>query len=476
MATEMQATDIQKAQIEALFREQKQHHPRVAQTSARERIGQLKRLRDALLRYRQPLQDAMWEDFRKPPTEVDLSEIYPITSEIRFAIRNLRRWMRPRRVSTPLVLFGGRSYIQYQPKGLVLILAPWNYPVNLTLGPLVSAIAAGNSAILKPSENTPRTSAVMKKLIDEAFDPREVALVEGGVETAKALLDLPFNHIFFTGAAEIGKSVMKAAARHLASVTLELGGKSPTIIDESANLDRAAGRIAWAKFINKGQTCVAPDYLFIHESRKAEFLEKLEKKIYEFYGADIRQSGHYARMVNGRHFDRVNGYLEEALSQGARVEIGGQTDEAEAYIAPTVLTGVPADSLLMSEEIFGPLLPVYTFRKLEEVLPTINSREKPLALYIYSRNRKNIRYILENTRAGASCINHSAVHFGNPHLPFGGDNHSGIGKAHGRYGFEAFSNARAIYKQVLPFNASGLLTAPYTRWKQKIMSLVIKWL
>lgn len=460
----------------AMFRQQQLYRSEAARSTARERIDKLKRLRAALMRYQQELRDAMWADFRKPATEVDLSEIYPVTSEIRFAIRNLRRWMAPRPAGTPLVLFGGRSYVQYQPKGVVLILSPWNYPINLTLAPLVWAIAAGNTAILKPSESIPHTSSVLKKIIDDAFDAREVALLEGGIETAKMLLALPFNHIFFTGAPEIGKLVMKAAAEHLASVTLELGGKTPTIIDKTADLDTAVSRIAWAKFLNAGQTCVAPDYIFVHESREAAFLEKLTKTLETFYGPDAKGTHDYARIVSGRHYERLAGYLEEALQQGARLIYGGQTDESQAYISPTILADVPMEARIMREEIFGPLLPVFTYKKLEEPLRVINAGEKPLALYIYSKNRKNTRYVMEHTRAGTSCINHSAVQFGNPYLPFGGDNNSGFGKSHGRYGFEAFSNARAIYKQVLPFNASDLLTAPYTRWKQKIMDLVIKWL
>lgn len=472
----IQEVDVLATKIGGVFQEQQLYQPQVGQSSARERIAKLKRLEEAVLRYRQQIKDAMWKDFHKPPLEVDLSDIYPVTSEIKFAIRHLRRWMRPRRVATPLVLFGGRSYVLYQPKGVVLIIAPWNYPVNLTLGPLVSAIAAGNTAILKPSENTPYTSAVMKQIIEETFDAREVALVEGGVETSQALLDLPFNHIFFTGAPEIGKIVMKAAAKHLASVTLELGGKSPTIIDETADLEKAAGRIAWGKFTNMGQTCVAPDYLFVHESRKAEFLEKLGQKLQEFYGADARQTDDFARVVNRRHFQRIKGYLEEAFAQGATAAIGGQMDEAQDYIAPTVLTNVLMDSKLMTEEIFGPVLPVHTYRSLQEAIDLINSKKKPLALYIFSKNRKNINFILKHTRAGGTCINHNVVHYGNPYLPFGGDNNSGIGKSHGWYGFEAFSNARAVYKQVLPLpNAGDLLTAPFSRWKQKIADLAIKW-
>jgi aldehyde dehydrogenase (NAD+) len=465
----------QKAAIQELFREQQKKRP-LAASSARERIGKLKRLKSALLNHGEALEQALWADFRKPATEVKMTELYPVLAEIRYVSRNLKRWMSPQQVPTPLPLLGSRSYIQYQPKGVVLIIAPWNFPVNLTLGPLVSALAAGNSVILKPSEHTPHTSAAMKRIIEEAFEPHEVALIEGGVETSQALLELPFNHIFFTGAPEIGKIVMAAAAKHLASVTLELGGKSPTIVDETADIDTAAARIAWGKFINNGQICISPDYLFVHESRQDEFVAKLGQKLRDYYGEDARQSEDYARIINPRHFQRLKGYLDDAAERGAEVLIGGQTAAEEDYIAPTVIAQVPLDAKLMTEEIFGPILPIYPYRDLQEPLALINAREKPLALYIYSKSRQNIAAILNQTRAGGTCINHSVMHYSNHHLPFGGDNNSGIGKSHGWFGFEAFSNARAVYRQALPWSAGDLLTAPYTKWKQRLAGFMVKWL
>ena len=306
------------------------------------------------------------------------------------------------------------------------------------------------------------------------FDESEVAVVEGGIETSTALLAQPFNHIFFTGAPSIGKVVMEAASKHLASVTLELGGKSPTIVDETAQVDAAAHRVAWAKYTNNGQICLAPDYVFVHESKKDEFIQKLTKNIEKFYGMDARRSESYARIVNNRHYQRLNGYLEDAKERGATVAYGGRTDEGEDYIEPTVLTDVDPTSRVMTEEIFGPLLPISTFKTLDEPIAAINAREKPLALYIYSRSRSNIERIMQNTRAGGTCINHSAVHFFNNYLPFGGSNNSGIGKGHGFFGFEAFSNARGVLKQVTPFTALDLLTAPYNAIKQKLIDISIK--
>jgi aldehyde dehydrogenase (NAD+) len=466
--------DASTAEIERIFKLQKANQYTVAKATARERKATLKRLERALLARKQDIRDALHADFRKHPSEVDLTEIFPVTSEIKHASRHLSKWMRPRRVKTPLALFGARSYIHYEPKGVVLVIAPWNFPINLTFGPLVSAIAAGNCVIVKPSEHTPHASAVTKSIIEDIFDESEVAVIEGGIETSTRLLAQPFNHIFFTGAPAIGKVIMEAAAKHLTSLTLELGGKSPTIVDETASVDAAAKRIAWAKYTNNGQICIAPDYLFVHESKKDEFLDKFMQNIESFYGQDAQASESYARIVNQRHFQRLAGYLEDAKQKGAKVVYGGHTDGSQGYIEPTILTDVDPQSKVMTEEIFGPVLPVCTFKSLDEPIEVINSKEKPLALYVYSKSQANIDRIIQNTRAGGTCINHNAVHFFNHSLPFGGSNNSGIGKGHGFFGFEAFSNPRGVLKQVLPFSALELMTAPFTSLKQKIIDISIK--
>lgn len=308
------------------------------------------------------------------------------------------------------------------------------------------------------------------------FDESEVAVIEGGIETSTAALALPFNHIFFTGAPAIGKVVMAAAAKHLASVTLELGGKSPTIVDETASVDAAARRIAWAKFTNNGQICIAPDYLFVHESKKAEFLDKLRKNIESFYGIDARRSDSYARIVNHRHYQRLSGYIDDAKQKGATVAYGGRTEGSEDYIEPTILTDVDPKADVMTDEIFGPVLPVYGYESLDEPIAMINSKEKPLALYIYSKSQSNIDRIMQNTRAGGTCINHSVVHFFQNNLPFGGSNNSGIGKGHGFFGFEAFSNPRGVLKQVLPFSGIEFMMAPFNKLKQTLIDLGIKYL
>ena len=467
--------DASTAEIARIFKLQRAQQYTVAKTTARERKEKLKRLQKAILARKQDIRDALHADFRKHPSEVDLTEIFPVTSEIKHAVRHVAKWMRPQRVKTPLALFGTRSHIHYEPKGLALIIAPWNFPINLTFGPLVSAVAAGNCVIIKPSEHTPHASAVTKNIIEEVFDESEVAVVEGGIDTSTSLLALPFNHIFFTGAPAIGKVVMAAASKHLASVTLELGGKSPTIVDETASVDTAARRIAWAKFTNNGQICLAPDYLFVHESRKDEFLAKLKENIEAFYGLDARRSDSYARIVNNRHYQRLSGYIEDAKQKGAIVEYGGRTEGSEDYVEPTVLTSVDPTSAVMTEEIFGPVLPVYTYTSLDEPIAMINSKEKPLALYIYSKSQGNIDRIMQNTRAGGTCINHSAMHFFQNNLPFGGSNNSGIGKGHGFFGFEAFSNARGVFKQLLPLSAIELMMAPFNKLKQTIIDLSIKY-
>ncbi|MGB5809449.1 MAG: aldehyde dehydrogenase family protein [Polyangiales bacterium] len=467
--------ETSEAEIERIFKLQQAHQFTVAKSSARERKEKLKRLQAAVMARRQEIHQALHADFQKHPAEVDLTEIYVVTTEIKHAIGHLSGWMKPRRVKTPFALLGTKSHIHYEPKGVCLLISPWNYPVNLTLGPLIAAIAAGNCVMIKPSENTPHTSSVMKSIVDDVFDENEVALVEGAIATSTALLKLPFNHIFFTGAPSIGKVVMEAASKHLASVTLELGGKSPTIVDETANIDAAARRIAWGKFTNNGQTCIAPDYLYVHESKKDEFLAKFSEHIRAYYGDDAQKSTSYARIVNNRHFQRINGYLEEAKKSGATFSYGGKTDGSEDYIEPTVVTDIALDSSLMTHEIFGPVLPVLTFKSLDEPIAVINSKEKPLALYIFSKNQKNIDRIMMNTRAGGTVINHNAIHFFNSNLPFGGSNNSGIGKGHGFFGFESFSNPRGVLKMASPFLALRLMTAPFTKFKQTLIDLSIKY-
>jgi aldehyde dehydrogenase (NAD+) len=447
----------------------------VANTPISERKKKLKRLLEAIeVTFRQEIRDALFADFGKHPAEVDLSEVFPVTSELKHAISRINKWTSPQSVGTPLAFMGSSSWIQYEPKGVCLIISPWNFPINLTFGPLVSAIAAGNTVIIKPSEHTPHASALIKKIVESLFKTNEIAVLEGAIETSNELLKLPFHHIFFTGAPTIGKIVMEAAAKNLTSVTLELGGKSPTIVDETANIDVAAKRTVWGKYINNGQVCIAPDYVFVHQSRKNEFIIALQKQIQSFFGEEPNKSDNLTKIVNKHHLNRLKSYLDQAVSVGAKVVTGGKLNEANNSFEPTVLENVPMDSDMMKNEIFGPFLPIYTFNDIKEPLDFINKNEKPLALYIYSKNGKNTKHILKNTSAGTTCINNSDLQFFNNYLPFGGVNNSGLGKSHGKFGFEAFSNARGVYKQHIP-GALELLMPPYNNFKKTMIELTVKW-
>ena len=468
-------TDYSDNRYFEVFDKQKSNQFTIGKTNYKERIKTLKSLKIALEKtYKQALRDALYNDFKKPQLETDLTEIYPVIDEINFAMRNLKSWLKKQKVDTPIAMLGSTSWIKNEPKGVCLIISPWNFPVNLTFGPLVSAIAAGNTAILKPSEMTPHTSKVMYKMVNELFNDNEVALIEGEVEVSQELLKLPFNHIFFTGSPQVGKIVMKSASQHLTSVTLELGGKSPVIIDDTSNLDKAVKKIIFGKFLNAGQTCIAPDYVLINESIKEAFSASFKKHLTAFYSENPSESMSLGRIVNQRHFNRLKGYLEDAKSRHATIVCGGASEETDNYIEPTLVFDVSEESELMQNEIFGPILPVKTYTSSQDAIDYINSKEKPLALYIFSKNRKRVNEIINNTRAGSTCINHNLLQFLNHNLPFGGSNNSGIGKSHGYFGFLEFVNQRSVLKQHT-IGAVDLLMPPYTNFKQKIVDLTIKW-
>lgn len=464
------------ARLDGLFQRQRQHQYAVARTTARERRAKLRALHAALIRNRKAIQDAMWADFRKSPMETDVTEIATTTGEIRHALRHLSRWMAPRRVGVRLPLIGSSAWIHYEPKGVCLIVAPWNYPFNLSLIPLVSAVAAGNCAIIKPSEHAPHSARVIKAIVGECFSEDEVAVVEGDVEVAQALLEFPFDHIFFTGSPAVGKVFMAAAAKHLSSITLELGGKSPVVVDETADLERAASRIAWMKGMNSGQICIAPDYVLVHESLQEALVERLEHYFKQYYGATPearQQSPDYPRLIHDRHFSFVKGLLDDAVHRGATVRFGGRAVAEERYIEPTVLTHVPEDAAIWDAEIFGPLLPIRTYRTLPEVISYINAHPKPLALYIFSRKRDHWQRVLDETRSGGVCINECGLQFFNPNLPFGGQNHSGIGRYHGEWGFLEFSHARGVARQHSPWPTTNLFLPPY---RSAFIRLAVSWL
>ena len=420
---------------------------------------------------------ALYNDFKKPEVEALLSEIQPVVSAARHAISNLNRWARPKKVPTPLTLFGASSSVHFESKGACLIIAPWNYPFNLMLLPLIEAIAAGNTAILKPSEMTPFTAQLIEDMAEELFKEDEVKVIQGEVKTSADLLALPFDHIFFTGSPAVGKIVMEAAAKNLTSVTLELGGKSPVIIDETANIKDAAEKLVWGKFMNCGQTCIAPDYVYVHESIFDEFemhiQRDIEKKYYK--EGDVNR-GDYARIVNENHFKRLSGLLEDVVQVGGKISCGGTAYKEENLIEPTVVTDMPDSSKVMQEEIFGPILPLVRYQRIEEVIDQISDKPKPLALYYFSKSRKKIEKIIKEVSAGGVCVNESVLHFTNHYLPFGGVNNSGIGKSHGYYGFLAFSNEKSVLKQRIGLTSIKFFYPPYNNLITKLTRIVAKFL
>lgn len=424
------------------------------------------------------IQKAIHADFKKPYPEIDVSEIFVVTSEIKHAIKHIDSWVKPQKVSTPMPMLGTKSYIHHEPKGTSLIIAPWNYPFNLALGPLVSAIAAGCTAIIKPSELTPHNSALLRRLVEETFDKSQVALFEGEIEVAQMLLAKPFDHIFFTGSPAVGKIIMKAAAENLSSVTLELGGKSPAIIDANADLKDAAGKVIWGKFVNCGQTCIAPDYIMVHHTIKDEFLKELKSQIEKMYDSSrkgVEKSKDYARIVNGKHLKRLKNLLADAELKGANKFYGGYVNEEENFFEPTILTDLSEEMEVMQEEIFGPILPLITFGDLEEAIHYINLKPKPLALYVFSKDNDNIKRIFKETSSGGAVANDCVLHFLQNELPFGGVNNSGIGKAHGHYGFLAFSNEKAVLHQRIGLTATKPLYPPYGFAGKKIIDSLLKW-
>ncbi len=465
--------------LEKLFYLQKANEMQVRQTTAAQRIAKLKRLRECILQHRDEIHQALHADLRKPGLETDITEIKTVVTEINYAIGRLYRWMQPERVSTPLMLLGTSSYIQYEPKGTVLIMGPWNFPFLLVMGPLTGAIAAGNCAICKPSEHTPHTFAIARRIVEMVFEANEVAMVEGDAGVAQTLLKLPFNHIFFTGSYQTGRHVMRAAADHLCSVTLELGGKSPLLIDQTADLRDAAAKGMWLKFMNNGQICISPDYVLVHESVADQFLKETLRTIRHFYGTTPearQQSPDLCRMVNDSHFNRVRNIIEDARSKGAIVHMGGIYDADDRYIDATVLTNVDHSMTVMQEEIFGPVLPIVSYRTQEEAAAYINRGSVPLSFYIFSQSRAFIDYILHHTKAGDVCINECGHHFYNPNLAFGGMGMSGLGKAHGKYFFLEFSNAKGVLTRHMGrFSPLKVLLPPYKPWVVRLFRYVIRW-
>lgn len=405
-----------------------------------ERLRLLKKLKSSILSHEADIIEALHKDLRKSAQESLITEIGLVIKEIDYHLSHLKRWSKTKRIKTPLYLLPSSSYLKYEPMGVVLIIAPWNYPFQLLMNPLVGAISAGNSAMLKPSEFCTYTNVVMDQIVSEVFESGHVTMVHGGKETNQALFAEKVDKIFFTGSPRLGKIVMKAAAENLTPVVLELGGKSPCIVDKSANIDLAAKRIAWGKTVNLGQTCIAPDYLLVHTDVKEELQQKIVYHWEELFGKEAQNSPFLPRMITHDAFDRVTTYL----TQG-NVIYGGNTDREDKYISPTLMDKIDISAPIMEDEIFGPILPILSFEKIEEAIALVNAKEKPLAYYYFGASKMAKQMLEENTSGGA-CINDTLIHISNHGLPFGGLGNSGLGKYHGKYSFEAFSHSRAIMK------------------------------
>lgn len=442
------------------------------------RKGRLRAIERWIHANRERIQQAVHADYKKPLLEVDTSEIYPVLVELRHVLKHLDQWAAPVKIDATLAYVGTRSEVRYEPKGTCLIIAPWNFPFNLCIGPLVSCLAAGNNAVIKPSEWTPNTSRLIRDMIAEIFPANIAMVVEGGEAESRKLLEFPFDHIFFTGSTAVGKLVMQAASKHLASVTLELGGKSPTLIDHSADLGDAAKRIAFGKFINNGQTCIAPDYVLLDKRIEKEFVGLLKEEIKKLFGdgSEITEgSASYSRLATSRQFDRVSRLLGDASNRGAGVDRLGPESKAAQFMGPVLLTQVPSDAHIWHEEIFGPVLPIRTYETTSEAVDFINQGPKPLALYIFSRRKEYQEAILTQTSSGSACINDCVLQFTHPNLPFGGVNQSGIGKSHGHFGFLAFSNEKSVLRQKSGWAGPYLLHPPYTRKMKRIVDVLLKW-
>jgi aldehyde dehydrogenase (NAD+) len=434
------------ADIERVFLLQQAHQWDVKAATAEQRKEKLRKLKSAVEAHGDEIVAAVKQDTRKPEGEIRITEFLNVTANIERNISNLVEWMKPVEV-VPSQNKDDTARIVYEARGVCLILGPWNFPLGLVLGPVAAAVAAGNCCIVKLTDLCPATARVAAKIIKRAFDEREVALFEGGIEVATALLELPFNHIFFTGSTRVGKLVMAAAAKHLATVTLELGGKSPVIVDEDADVKKVAGDLAGAKQFNGGQACICPDYVFVKEQQKSglveEFRAKVRQNLYLNDGS-IKKEG-IAQIVNDPNFSRIKKLFDDAVAKGARIAVGGTLEQADRTIHPTMLTDVTPDMLIMQEEIFGPVVPVLTYKTIDDVIKYISGRAKPLALYMYSNNQDNIDKVLSRTSSGGVTINGFFSHYLENQLPFGGVNQSGMGSYHGVFGFKAFSHERAIY-------------------------------
>jgi aldehyde dehydrogenase (NAD+) len=457
---------VETTAIKSIIAQQRVYFNSGATKSVKFRKEQLTLLKNLVSTHEADFIEALKKDLRKHEFEAYATEIGFVLIELKKAISNIEKWVKPRPVPTPLFHFNGNSYVQPEPYGVTLIVSPWNYPFQLLFAPLVGAMAAGNTAVLKPSEFAPATSAVIAKVVSENFAPEYIACVEGGIPESKALLEEKFDYIFFTGGTNVGRIVYQAAAKHLTPVTLELGGKSPCIVDRDTNISLTAKRIVWGKFVNAGQTCIAPDYVLVDKSVKDQLVAKIIEYVKKSYGDDAQRSEHYPRIINQQHLKRVAAYIEDG-----DILFGGKVDESDNYIEPTLLENVSEDAKVMTDEIFGPILPIIEYDNLNEAIAFINKRPKPLALYIFSKDDKKVQKVLSETSAGGVTVNDTLLHIANPHLPFGGVGESGIGAYHGQLSFDVFSHMKSVLRRTFLVD-DPVRYAPYKlkiSWLRRLM-------
>jgi aldehyde dehydrogenase (NAD+) len=451
---------------EIFARQQAFFWDKLKQSTATERVAKLRKMKKWVLAHQKDIQDALFKDLHKPAHEADVMEIMPVVSEIKDAIANLHEWTRSRRLATPMAFIGSSSEVVYEPKGYML-----------TIGPLVSAVAAGCTVMIKPSEFAPATSELMQKMMADLFTEDEVAVFIGDHTMATALTSLPFDHIFFTGSPEVGKKVMHAAAEHLTSVTLELGGRNPVIVDETANISDTARKLVWGKLVNSGQSCMSPNYVMVHEKIYDKLVAKIKQTYEKAYGeaaSHMQDSKDFSHIISSRHQARLQEMVTTAVASGAKILIGGKGDTEKRYLDPTFLTDVQLGNPILEQELFGPIMPIMKIKDLDEALAIIRKVEKPLGLYIFSRSNKNIARVQNSTSSGCMMINETTVAFGHTEMPFGGVNYSGIGKAHGHAGFLAFTNEKPVMRQNRLFPSTLLAFAPYTKLKNRLLNLVMR--
>lgn len=461
--------------IKAVFDQHLREEKRLRCRSHKERRADLKKLEKALIESKEAIREALHKDFQKPQLQTDYSELYVVLKEIRHASKMLKKWMLPHSVPSGLSMFGARAWVVPEAKGASLVISPWNYPILLSLGPVVSAIAAGCPVILKPSEFTPNSSAFLQKLLTGLFPEKEVAVFLGDANIAKELTALPFRHIFFTGSTRVGQKVMEAAAKNLSSVTLELGGKSPSIVDRTANLKITAKALLFGKWMNAGQTCVASDYVLVEEFIAGKLKDALVDEAHELFKNGLEQKD-YCGLIHKAHFEKLEKWIKEARNNGSEVWFDAGDSQESNKMGIKIIASNRSEGELMNTEIFGPILLIRTVKSVDEAIDYINQRPAPLSAYIFSQSKANQRKIIDEVIAGTMSINDVVGHVSHDHLPFGGVHDSGIGKSHGLHGFKAFSHEKAILKRSLPFNWLNLIYPPYSAVKEKIANIVIRYL